>query len=171
MKKERRQPFKQTPLNKDNEVTTKIYKINKILDTSKYKILGCLFTATQKSPDNYVPGCHRIIDRGDTFQNINISVKEDEDNSSDEENIIVCNIGKSKTVKIKENSKGNSSLWHVTLNSSLSEPLVSIYVRNQPIIVLVDTGSEVNCISYRFCLLYTSPSPRDRTRSRMPSSA
>ena len=25
--------------------------------------------------------------------------------------------------------------------------------------------------SYRPCLLYTSPSPRDRTRSRMPSSA
>jgi len=24
---------------------------------------------------------------------------------------------------------------------------------------------------YRRCLLYTSPSPRDRTRSRMPSSA
>ena len=24
---------------------------------------------------------------------------------------------------------------------------------------------------YRACLLYTSPSPRDRTRSRMPSSA
>ena len=26
-------------------------------------------------------------------------------------------------------------------------------------------------IEIRFCLLYTSPSPRDRTRSRMPSSA
>ena len=25
--------------------------------------------------------------------------------------------------------------------------------------------------SYNYCLLYTSPSPRDRTRSRMPSSA
>ena len=25
--------------------------------------------------------------------------------------------------------------------------------------------------AYRSCLLYTSPSPRDRTRSRMPSSA
>ena len=25
--------------------------------------------------------------------------------------------------------------------------------------------------TYRVCLLYTSPSPRDRTRSRMPSSA
>ena len=24
---------------------------------------------------------------------------------------------------------------------------------------------------YRFCLLYTSPSPRDRQKSRMPSSA
>jgi len=26
-------------------------------------------------------------------------------------------------------------------------------------------------VKYRGCLLYTSPSPRDRTRSRMPSSA
>ena len=28
-----------------------------------------------------------------------------------------------------------------------------------------------NMIPYYSCLLYTSPSPRDRTRSRMPSSA
>ena len=27
------------------------------------------------------------------------------------------------------------------------------------------------CIPTKTCLLYTSPSPRDRTRSRMPSSA
>ena len=26
-------------------------------------------------------------------------------------------------------------------------------------------------VFYHYCLLYTSPSPRDRTRSRMPSSA
>ena len=26
-------------------------------------------------------------------------------------------------------------------------------------------------LTYQICLLYTSPSPRDRTRSRMPSSA
>ena len=31
-------------------------------------------------------------------------------------------------------------------------------------VVSIDKG-------YRVCLLYTSPSPRDRTRSRMPSSA
>ena len=32
------------------------------------------------------------------------------------------------------------------------------------------SGTEVNNL-YNTCLLYTSPSPRDRTRSRMPSSA
>ena len=34
-------------------------------------------------------------------------------------------------------------------------------------IVLPGQGSFRDC----YCLLYTSPSPRDRTRSRMPSSA
>ena len=29
----------------------------------------------------------------------------------------------------------------------------------------------INVIQDMYCLLYTSPSPRDRTRSRMPSSA
>ena len=33
-------------------------------------------------------------------------------------------------------------------------------------------GTTIGMIYYYFpCLLYTSPSPRDRTRSRMPSSA
>ena len=43
---------------------------------------------------------------------------------------------------------------------------------------LVDAGDEVMVFcpegcpeKYMGCLLYTSPSPRDRTRSRMPSSA
>ena len=33
------------------------------------------------------------------------------------------------------------------------------------------TGSLGNVFSYKGCLLYTSPSPRDSTSSRMPSSA
>ena len=32
-------------------------------------------------------------------------------------------------------------------------------------------GSDTNQVKVYLCLLYTSPSPRDRTRSRMPSSA
>ena len=52
----------------------------------------------------------------------------------------------------------------------------NISTKSKPLknIELLDIGcgggllSEPMC---RFCLLYTSPSPRDRTRSRMPSSA
>ena len=36
---------------------------------------------------------------------------------------------------------------------------------------LLGPAEEVRSISAKGCLLYTSPSPRDRTRSRMPSSA
>ena len=36
--------------------------------------------------------------------------------------------------------------------------------------IQTDTGTKIGVISEP-CLLYTSPSPRDRTRSRMPSSA
>jgi len=37
--------------------------------------------------------------------------------------------------------------------------------------VNVSAKDSVNSIPFSVCLLYTSPSPRDRTRSRMPSSA
>ena len=36
---------------------------------------------------------------------------------------------------------------------------------------LETTGGSTPFLDYHPCLLYTSPSPRDRTRSRMPSSA
>ena len=32
-------------------------------------------------------------------------------------------------------------------------------------------NEQIDDLEGEFCLLYTSPSPRDRTRSRMPSSA
>ena len=40
-----------------------------------------------------------------------------------------------------------------------------------PILHNVPTPFTIFKIPYPICLLYTSPSPRDRTRSRMPSSA
>ena len=47
----------------------------------------------------------------------------------------------------------------------------NIYVSKDSIHVLkVDKSSRDKRFPY-FCLLYTSPSPRDRTKSRMPSSA
>ena len=39
------------------------------------------------------------------------------------------------------------------------------------VIESIGTSAEVPMDSITICLLYTSPSPRDRTRSRMPSSA
>ena len=46
------------------------------------------------------------------------------------------------------------------------------YLDNQPTpIIIVETGSLREEGNFLSCLLYTSPSPRDRTRSRMPSSA
>ena len=46
--------------------------------------------------------------------------------------------------------------------------------RNHPASKLIDLGNglyDIVLSSGITCLLYTSPSPRDRTRSRMPSSA
>ena len=40
-----------------------------------------------------------------------------------------------------------------------------------PAAVAADPGAPRTLALFGFCLLYTSPSPRDRTRSRMPSSA
>ena len=38
-------------------------------------------------------------------------------------------------------------------------------------VLLEFKGASSDTAAFRCCLLYTSPSPRDRTRSRMPSSA
>ena len=38
-------------------------------------------------------------------------------------------------------------------------------------VTVAPTTAEVSQATAQTCLLYTSPSPRDRTRSRMPSSA
>ena len=52
--------------------------------------------------------------------------------------------------------------------TSLVEALKRIRVKRGE--TLRKNGQRVVCVTYT-CLLYTSPSPRDRTRSRMPSSA
>ena len=45
------------------------------------------------------------------------------------------------------------------------------YVWNWQIWVIDSNGDNRGMLTEKGCLLYTSPSPRDRTRSRMPSSA
>ena len=51
-------------------------------------------------------------------------------------------------------------------------PVQKIEKKAKNVIILIGDGMGINQITaYKICLLYTSPSPRDRTRSRMPSSA
>ena len=62
------------------------------------------------------------------------------------------------------------SLWCIVNGETVErevEPrlLLSDFIRHE----LGLTGTHVGC--EHGCLLYTSPSPRDRTRARMPSSA
>ena len=66
----------------------------------------------------------------------------------------------SKSIKIQDISK---SYPGVKANSN-----VSFDIDNASIHAIV---GENGAAKSTFCLLYTSPSPRDRTRSRMPSSA
>ena len=58
-----------------------------------------------------------------------------------------------------------------TLNFNSDDPPITLYaiVRNE--VGNFVSNAEPVTGSLNGCLLYTSPSPRDRTRSRMPSSA
>ena len=56
-------------------------------------------------------------------------------------------------------------------NSKLAQTNNKLTVQSQN---FADDSCAIRSLDWdrsRFCLLYTSPSPRDRTRSRMPSSA
>ena len=46
-----------------------------------------------------------------------------------------------------------------------------VFVTNDGTETDLDLGHYERFVRFQACLLYTSPSPRDRTRSRMPSSA
>ena len=55
------------------------------------------------------------------------------------------------------------------LSVGLTAALTSVAALSR--VLLKQTASARAINEYTACLLYTSPSPRDRTRSRMPSSA
>ena len=61
----------------------------------------------------------------------------------------------------------------VVINDASSQQIIDNYqntenINSFEIINMKENRGHARCIA---CLLYTSPSPRDRTRSRMPSSA
>ena len=66
--------------------------------------------------------------------------------------------------------KENDLNWRSFYDGNPGGKIVVDYaIESFPTIILIDENGVVQ--SFNPCLLYTSPSPRDRTRSRMPSSA
>ena len=65
-------------------------------------------------------------------------------------------MAKATTIKIKLNSTAGTGYYYVAKKNSRTMTEKMVVKKYDPVIS---------------CLLYTSPSPRDRTRSRMPSSA
>ena len=64
----------------------------------------------------------------------------------------------------------------VEVDTTKSTPKLEYKGKCDTVTIPGDEWNQFNFIpidedNYRICLLYTSPSPRDRTRSRMPSSA
>ena len=76
-----------------------------------------------------------------------------------------------------ENSWARHQLNHQALRAGLEALEIDLIVSPEARLPQLNAASIPNGIDeakvrkHLFCLLYTSPSPRDRTRSRMPSSA
>ena len=66
-------------------------------------------------------------------------------------------------------------LKQVSITTEYGEIVVELYnttpKHRDNFLKLIDQAYYDGTLMHRVCLLYTSPSPRDRTRSRMPSSA
>ena len=75
-------------------------------------------------------------------------------------------------IKLKRNPKYLKNL-EIDVNKLVISSDIEMIIQQSNIIILAIPSPYINesLEKYKSCLLYTSPSPRDRTRSRMPSSA
>ena len=61
--------------------------------------------------------------------------------------------------------------WYVVSTKNLEDFLAQIEKDQGKVVFLAMSVPDYELMAYNTCLLYTSPSPRDATLSRMPSSA
>ena len=72
------------------------------------------------------------------------------------------------TVKVIENAEGARTTPSIIAYANDGEILVGQSAKRQAV---TNPKNTVYAVKRLICLLYTSPSPRDRQKSRMPSSA
>ena len=94
--------------------------------------------------------------------NTNSIVKINETNISTEEFIDYLNNSGIPQNTIRENL--NDNIIEEILSTVVSAKILDLEIEEYNLIISKDT-------LLKFCLLYTSPSPRDKRQSRMPSSA
>ena len=74
--------------------------------------------------------------------------------------------------KSNENNETLEFLGDAVINLSISDLIIKNFPNvDEGILSLIRSKLVSRDTLNKICLLYTSPSPRDRTRSRMPSSA
>ena len=82
-----------------------------------------------------------------------------------------------RKITVEEIQRKVSEHYNIRLSDMIGPKRLRTYARPRQIAMFLSkqlTSRSLPEIGRRFggsCLLYTSPSPRDRTRSRMPSSA
>ena len=77
-----------------------------------------------------------------------------------------------KMIELKNRKKVGGVI--INMSSQMGHvggPIRSVYNMTKFGFEGLTKGMSIDLAKYNICLLYTSPSPRDRTRSRMPSSA
>ena len=97
------------------------------------------------------------------------------------DNFIICNIGLPSQELYKINDQSNyfymlgsmglSSSIGLGLSLSVNKNVISIDGDGSILMNMNTLATIGNRAPYNYCLLYTSPSPRDGLLSRMPSSA
>ena len=78
---------------------------------------------------------------------------------------VISNVNPEKTASLV------NGIIRLTYHESILQDTVKAYVVFSDVGLAIDNKSVLEGLPLIGCLLYTSPSPRDRTRSRMPSSA
>ena len=66
---------------------------------------------------------------------------------------------------------GKGALNHTSIHIRFEKRTILFPESSIEVATILNINLALHCIQLLSCLLYTSPSPRDRTRSRMPSSA